>query len=91
MKKDTNTEDILDHLTEDELRKVIMLKTGIEDLNLILQELEQTYDNLSEETLEGSEVSYHKYRLKILEKLMDDVHKQMSDVVFSEIENQKLS
>ncbi|WP_022849721.1 hypothetical protein [Limisalsivibrio acetivorans] len=90
MAKDTST-DIFMHLSEEELNKIMLLKSGLEDLNLIVQEIENTYNKLSTEELPESETNYHRYRLKTLEKLLADINGKVNDALDQTVDKSKLS
>lgn len=90
MKKDSVT-DLFDHLSEEELSRIMLLKSGLEDLNLILQEIEDTYEALSDFGLSDRERKNQKLRLLTLEKYLADLNEKVNTAMGTEIEKKKLS
>lgn len=90
MKKNSET-DILDHLTEDELQRIMSLKSGLEDLNLIMQEIEDTYKLLAETGLSEAEKKNQRLRLLSLEKFLSDTNARVNTAIGTEDNKQKLS
>jgi hypothetical protein len=90
VKKDSVT-DILDHLSEDEMQRVVLLKNRLEDLNLILQEIEDTYEKLSEISLTEKERKIEKQRLYTLERYLAELNEKVNNAIGVDSEIQKLS
>lgn len=90
MKKDSIT-DILETLSDEELQRVMVLKSGLEDLNLILQEIEDTYELLANYSLSDKERKHHKLRLLSLERYMAELNQKVNSVMGTEEEKTKLS
>jgi len=90
VKKDSIT-DILEHLSDEELNRIMVLKSGLEDLNLILQEIEDTYQTLSGFDLTDRERKHQKLRLLSLEKYMAELNQKVNKAMGTEEEKQKLS
>lgn len=91
MKKDSVTNDILEHLSEDEVSRIMLLKSGLEDLNLILQEIEETYERLSDFSLSEKEKKHQKLRLMTLEHYMAELNQKVNTAMGTEEETNKLS
>jgi len=90
VKKDSVT-DILAHLSEDEMNRIMVLKSGLEDLNLILQEIEDTYEQLADFKLSDRERKHHKLRLLTLEKYLAELNQKVNTAMGTEEEKEKLS
>lgn len=90
MKKDSAT-DLLGSLSEDELQRIVMLKSGLEDLNLILQEIEDTYNRLAEIGISEYEKKNQKLRLLTLEKYLLDLNEKVNSAMGKPDEKSKLS
>ncbi|XOB96751.1 hypothetical protein ACMC5U_03915 [Deferribacteres bacterium DY0609] len=90
VKKDSIT-DILDHLSEEELNRIMILKSGLEDLNLILQEIEETYQLLSGVNLTEKERKHQKLRLLSLERYMAELNQKVNTAMGTEEGKKKLS
>lgn len=90
MKKDSIT-DILDNLSDEEISRIMVLKSGLEDLNLILQEIEDTYEKLGDTNLTEQERKNHKLRLLSLERYMSELNQKVNKVMGTEEEKNKLS
>jgi len=90
VKRDSVT-DILAHLSEDEMNRIMVLKSGLEDLNLILQEIEDTYEQLADFKLSDRERKHHKLRLLTLEKYLAELNQKVNNAMGTEEEKQKLS
>lgn len=90
MKKDSVT-DIFEHLSDEELSRIMLLKSGLEDLNLVLQEIEETYEKLADFTLSDRERKHQKLRLLALEKFLADLNEKVNTAMGNELEKQKLS
>jgi len=84
--KDSVT-DFLENLSEDEMQRVV------EDLNLILQEIEDTYEILADDDITETEQKNHKIRLYALEQYMAEINEKVNRAMGSENnnENKKLS
>lgn len=91
MKKDSVTNDIFDHLSEDEINRIMILKSGLEDLNLILQEIEETYEHLADFRLSDRERKHQKQRLMTLEKYLAELNQKVNSAMGTEQEKEKLS
>ena len=90
MKKNSVT-DLLDSMSEDEIKRIMVLKSGLEDLNLILQEIEDTYTLLSDNDITEKEKKNHKLRLYALEKYLADLNSKVNTALGSESDRHKLS
>jgi hypothetical protein len=90
MKKDSVT-DIFEHMSDEEISKIMTLKSGLEDLNLILQEIEDTYELLAEYDLSEQDRKHHKLRLMSLEKYMADLNQKVHSAMGEDEERHKLS
>jgi len=90
VKKDSET-DIFDHLSDDEMKKILTLKSGLEDLNLILQEIEDTYGLLADIKLTERERKHQKMRLMTLEKYLAELNSKVNKAIGSDTEKYKLS
>lgn len=90
MKKDSVT-DIFDHLSDEELSRIMVLKSGLEDLNLILQEIEETYEKLADFSLSERERKHQRLRLLTLEKYLADLNQKVNTAMGTEAEKKKLS
>lgn len=90
VKKDSIT-DILEHLSEEELSRIMLLKSGLEDLNLILQEIEDTYETLAGFDLSEKERKHQKLRLLSLEKYMAELNQKVNSAMGTDEEKKKLS
>jgi len=90
--KDSVT-DFLENLSEDEMQRVVLLKSSLEDLNLILQEIEDTYEILADDDITETEQKNHKIRLYALEQYMAEINEKVNRAMGSENnnENKKLS
>ena len=90
MKKNSAT-DIFSHLSDDEMQRIVMLKNGLEDLNLILQEIEDTYNKLAEIGLPEHEKKHHKFRLLTLEKYLMELNDKVNSAMGSAQNKSKFS
>jgi hypothetical protein len=90
VKKDSIT-DILDHFSDEELSRIMILKSGLEDLNLILQEIEDTYQLLSGINLTDRERKNQQLRLLSLERYMAELNQKVNSVMGADEEKKKLS
>lgn len=90
MKKNSGT-DILSHLSEEELQRIMSLKSGLEDLNLIMQEIENTYNKLSETGLTEADKKNQRLRLLSLEQFLTDTNAKVNTALGSEDNKLKLS
>jgi len=89
MKKDIT--DLFMTLSGEELNKLILLKHGLEDLNLIISEIEDTYKLLDEVELQDSDVSYQRYRLKSLEYYLDEINNRVNEALEHDIDKNSMS
>lgn len=90
VKKNSVTE-IIENLSEDELNRIMILKSGLEDLNLILQEIEDTYALLADFTLSDKEKKNQQIRLMTLEKYLSELNQKVNTAMGTEEEKKKLS
>ncbi|QAR33017.1 hypothetical protein EP073_06225 [Geovibrio thiophilus] len=79
------------NLSEEDVNKILIVKNGLEDLNLIIQEIEHTYRILDDEALSDDEKALNKRRLKALEKLMADINAKVNTAIDREIDKSKFS
>lgn len=79
------------NLSEEDMNKILTVKNGLEDLNLIVQEIESTYKILSSENLTESEVAINKKRMKSLEKLLADINHKVNSAMSNEYNKSQLS
>lgn len=78
-------------MSEEEMQRIMLLKSGLEDLNLILQEIEDTYTKLAEVGISDKEKKNQRLRLLTLEKYLADLNSKVNNVLGSENDKQKLS
>ena len=78
-------------LSEEEISKIIIVKEGLEDLNLIIMEIEDTYKLLENGEAPEEYINLHKKRLKSLEKLMSDINIKVSGLIGAKLDKSKLS
>jgi hypothetical protein len=90
MKKNSTT-DLFSHLSDDEMQRIVMLKNGLEDLNLILQEIEDTYNKLSQIGISEQEKKVQKLRLLTLEKYLLDLNEKVNSAMGTEDNKSRLS
>ena len=90
MKKNSVT-DLFETLSEEELSRVMVLKSGLEDLNLILQEIEDTYLILGEIGITEKERKHHQLRLLSMEKYLSELNHKVNQAMGTEEEKKKLS
>lgn len=88
--KDTRTKQYAG-LSEEEISKIILVKEGLEDLNLIIMEIEDTYKLLDNEETTETEKKHNQRRLKSLEKLMADLNLKVSSLINTKLDKSKLS
>ncbi|WP_265821636.1 hypothetical protein [Geovibrio ferrireducens] len=79
------------NLSEEDVNKILIVKNGLEDLNLIIQEIEHTYQILGSEEITENERELNKRRLKALEKLMADINARVNTAIDKEIDKSKFS
>ncbi|PLX66385.1 MAG: hypothetical protein C0602_12050 [Denitrovibrio sp.] len=91
MVKKNSVTDIFEHLSEDEISRIMLLKSGLEDLNLILQEIEDTYEQLGDISISDRERKHHKLRLLTLEKYLAELNNKVNNAMGTEDEKEKLS
>ncbi|PLX70018.1 MAG: hypothetical protein C0603_03515 [Denitrovibrio sp.] len=90
MKKNSVT-DLFETLSEEELSRVMVLKSGLEDLNLILQEIEDTYSILGEIGITDKERKHQQLRLLSMEKYLSELNQKVNQAMGTEEEKKKLS
>jgi len=90
VKKNSET-DLVESMTEDEMQRVMLLKSGLEDLNLVLQEIEDTYLKLAEVGITETEKKNQRLRLFALEKYLSELNTKVNTALGSESDRQKLS
>ncbi|MGE4318157.1 MAG: hypothetical protein AB7E96_04540 [Deferribacterales bacterium] len=90
MKKNSGT-DLVESMTDDEMQRVMLLKSGLEDLNLVLQEIEDTYLKLAEVGITEAEKKNQRLRLFALEKYLSELNTKVNTALGSESDRQKLS
>ncbi|WP_460214002.1 hypothetical protein [Geovibrio sp. ADMFC3] len=73
------------------MNKILIVKNGLEDLNLIIQEIEHTYQVLSDTELTDEEIALNRRRLKSLEKLLADINSKVNTAIEKELDKSKLS
>lgn len=92
IRKDMNIDpELLSTLTDEELKKYLMLKRGLEDLNLIVKEIESTYNKLSEENISDNEKKIQQARLRLLEYYLADINNQVNKALSAPKDNHKFS
>ncbi|GAB1534960.1 hypothetical protein ADMFC3_05910 [Geovibrio sp. ADMFC3] len=79
------------NLSEEDVNKILIVKNGLEDLNLIIQEIEHTYQVLSDTELTDEEIALNRRRLKSLEKLLADINSKVNTAIEKELDKSKLS
>jgi len=90
VKKDSVT-NLLESLSDEELSRIMTLKSGLEDLNLILQEIESTYNLLGDISLTERDRKNHKLRLLSLERYLSELNQKVNSAMGTEEEKRKLS
>jgi hypothetical protein len=78
-------------LSEEEISKIIVVKEGLEDLNLIVMEIEHTYKVLDNKDIPEELIKLNRKRLKSLEKLMSDINLKVSGLIDAKLDRSKLS
>lgn len=81
----------MESMTDDEMQRVMLLKSGLEDLNLVLQEIEDTYLKLAEVGITEAEKKNQRLRLFALEKYLSELNTKVNTALGSESDRQKLS
>jgi uncharacterized protein (DUF1499 family) len=79
------------NLSEEDVNKILIVKNGLEDLNLIIQEIEHTYQVLSDTELTDEEIALNRRRLKSLEKLLADINSKVNTAIEKNLDKSKLS
>lgn len=87
--KKNSVTDLFEHLSEEELSRVLVLKSGLEDLNLILQEIEDTYAILGNTGITEEERKHHKLRLLSMEKYLSELNQKVSQAMGTEEEKKE--
>lgn len=90
MKKNSAT-DLFSHLSDDEMQRIVLLKNGLEDLNLILQEIEDTYNKLAEIGITEQEKKHQRLRLLTLEKYLLDLNEKVNSAMGTTDNKSRLS
>ncbi|MCD8554672.1 hypothetical protein [Seleniivibrio sp.] len=90
MKKNSAT-DLFSQLSDDEMQRIVILKNGLEDLNLILQEIEDTYNKLAEIGITEQEKKNQRLRLLTLEKYLLDLNEKVNSAMGTADNKSKLS
>ena len=90
MKKNSAT-DLFSQLSDDEMQRIVVLKNGLEDLNLILQEIEDTYNKLAEIGITEQEKKNQRLRLLTLEKYLLDLNEKVNSAMGTADNKSKLS
>lgn len=81
----------MDSMSEDEIQRIMSLKSGLEDLNLVLQEIEDTYKLLAESGLSDKERKNQRLRLYALEKYLADLNSKVNTALGSNENRHQLS
>ena len=89
--KRNSVTDLFDNMSEEEMQRIIALKSGLEDLNLVLQEIEKTYHALAKSSISDEEKKNQKLRLFMLEKYLVDLNSKVNTALGNENDRQKLS
>ncbi|MGE4265840.1 MAG: hypothetical protein AB7F25_00255 [Deferribacterales bacterium] len=90
MKKNSAT-DLFSQLSDDEMQRIVILKNGLEDLNLILQEIEDTYNKLAEIGITEHEKKNQRLRLLTLEKYLLDLNEKVNSAMGTADNKSRLS
>lgn len=81
----------MESMSEEEIQRIVALKSGLEDLNLVLQEIEDTYKMLADGALSDKERKNQRLRLYTLEKYLADLNSKVNTALGSDDNRQKLS
>jgi hypothetical protein len=79
------------NLTNEEMNKILLVKNGLEDLNLIVQEIEETYRLMAEPDITQKEIDRHRLRLRSLEKLLAEINGRVNEAMKKNQDISKLS